>query len=134
MCVFFRSSLRVPVALPCTGRCSLDINPKETHALAAQLGGRAHLVNISQEDQKGKVEQVYSSSDPELQGANWDFGARFANGGSTLVFGCISGSVLVWDRNTGTIVHALQQGEGASQLPAPRSARGFCIRTIDADE
>ena len=84
MCVFFRSALRVPVALPCTGRCSLDINPKETHALAAQLGGRAHLVNISQEDQKGKVEQVYSSSDPELQGANWDFGARFANGGSTL--------------------------------------------------
>ena len=93
-------------------RCSLDVDSKETRALAAQAGGRAHLVNISSEDSKGKVEQVYASSDPEVQGADYGFGAWFANGGSTILFGCLDGSVLVWDRFSAAVVHALQYGEG----------------------
>ncbi len=94
-------------------RSGLDVDPKGTHVLAAQTGGRAHLVNISQDDLKGKVQQVYASSDPELQGdLSYDFGALFINGGASLLFGCVRGCILAWDRAGGEVVYGLQHGEG----------------------
>lgn len=71
------------------------------------------MVNISQDDAKGKVEQVYVSKDTDLQtGASYDFGALFANRGRSLLFGVTRGCIMVWDRKSGEITHGLNHGEG----------------------
>ena len=81
--------------------------------LAAQTGGKSHLVNISQDDQKGKTEQVYSLKDPDQEpGASYDFGALFVSRGQRILFGDVRGCIMVWDRTKGEIVHGLNHGEG----------------------
>ncbi|KAI0345067.1 hypothetical protein BDW22DRAFT_1370783 [Trametopsis cervina] len=91
---------------------TLDVDPRGSHALAAQTGGRSHLVNISQDDQKGKVEQVYTlkESDPQTD-VSYDFGAMFAARGQRLLFGAAQGCIMVWDRKSGEVIHGLVHGE-----------------------
>ncbi|KAI0093788.1 hypothetical protein BDY19DRAFT_918959 [Irpex rosettiformis] len=92
--------------------CALDVDPRGNHALATQTGGKSHLVNISQDDQKGKIEQVYFLKDPEQEpGTVFDFGALFASRGQRVLFGAARGCIMVWDRTSGNIVHGLNHGE-----------------------
>lgn len=92
---------------------TLDIDPKGTHALAAQTAG-CILVNIGGGDGKGNVEQAYTLKDPELQSAaTFGFAALFATRGLSLLFGTVQGCVMVWDRASGDVVHGLYIGEGA---------------------
>ena len=90
------------------------MDPKGTHALAAQTGGRAHLVNITADDAtRGQVQQVYAASEPELQGElSYEFGALFTSGGAALLFGCARGCVLAWDRAKAEVAYGLQHAEG----------------------
>ncbi len=89
------------------------MDPKGTHVLAAQAGGRAHLVNVSGEDDKGKVEKIYATQDPDYENdLSYDFGALFANRGVYLLFGNVRGCIMVWDRSSGDIVHGLHHGDG----------------------
>lgn len=90
----------------------MDVDPRGDHALATQIGGRSHLVKISQDDQKGKVEQVYAVKDSDLQDTSYDFGALFANRGRSLLFGVTRGCVMVWDKKSGEVVHGLIHGDG----------------------
>lgn len=93
-------------------RYALDTDPKSSHALASQIGGRCHLISISQDD-KGKVEQVYATQDPELENiALYEFGGLFTNKARYLLFGVVKGCLMVWDRQSGDIVHGLNHGEG----------------------
>ncbi|THG98048.1 hypothetical protein EW026_g4079 [Hermanssonia centrifuga] len=97
---------------------TLDMDPKGTHVLAAQAGGRAHLVNVSGEDDKGKVEKIYATQDPDYENdLSYDFGALFANRGVYLLFGNVRGCIMVWDRSSGDIVHGLHHGDDNS-IPA----------------
>ncbi|KAI0763660.1 hypothetical protein BC629DRAFT_1596860 [Irpex lacteus] len=91
---------------------ALDVDPRGNHALAAQTGGKSHLVNISQDDQKGKIEQVYFLKDPDSEpGAAYDFGAFFASRGQRILFGTTRGCIMIWDRSNGNVVHGLNHGE-----------------------
>lgn len=94
-------------------RSTLDIDPKGTHALAAQTAG-CILVNIGDGDGKGNVEQAYTINDSDLQSsALYGFGALFATRGMSLLFGTTQGCIMVWDRASGDVVHGLYLGEGA---------------------
>lgn len=79
----------------------------------AQSGGRAHLVSIKQNDNKGKIEQVYAIKDEGIiSKMKHEFGAVFASQGQTVLFGSVEGCVLVWDKNKGNILFALDHCEG----------------------
>lgn len=92
---------------------TLDVDPRGTHALAAQTGS-CILVNITQEG-RGNVEQAYSPKDLDIQtDAAYDFGALFAARGASLLFGSVQGCVMVWDRASGAVVHGLSHGEDTS--------------------
>lgn len=78
-------------------------------------------MNIAQDDKKGKVEQVYSVKDADLQtGVSYDFGALFASRGKALLFGVTRGCIMVWDRASGEIVHGLNHGEGTRSVQSLR--------------
>ncbi|ETW85403.1 hypothetical protein HETIRDRAFT_407473 [Heterobasidion irregulare TC 32-1] len=90
----------------------IDINSSGSHALVAQMGGRTHLVGIRQDDNKGLVEQAYVLKDAELQAkANYDFGASFTSKGKGVLFGCVDGNVIVWDKNKAEPMCGLDHGE-----------------------
>lgn len=102
--------------MSCTQTChrlTLDVNSSGNLALVAQTGGRAHLVGIKQNDSRGKVEQVYAIKDEEIvPKLKHEFGAMFANQGQMVLFGCMNGCVLVWDKNKGNVVCGLDHCEG----------------------
>jgi hypothetical protein len=101
-------------------RSALDIDPKGTHVLIAQSIGCSILINISQGDGKGNVEQAYSVKEPEMPGAvSYEFGALFVRHGAALLYGIVQGCILVWDRSSGEIVHGFYQGEGTFQNTFP---------------
>jgi hypothetical protein len=95
-------------------RYALDVDPKGSHTLAVQLGGKSHLVNIAQDDHKGKVEQVYAmnESDAHAEAVSYDFGAYFTGRGQRILFGVVRGCIMVWDRKSAEIVYGLNHGEG----------------------
>ena len=77
------------------------------------MGGRTHLVGTRQDDNKGLVEQAYVLKDAELQAkANYDFGASFTSKGKGVLFGCVDGNVIVWDKNKAEPMCGLDHGEG----------------------
>ncbi|KAI0059139.1 WD40 repeat-like protein [Artomyces pyxidatus] len=102
----------------------IDVTSSGTHALVAQLGGRTHLVGIRQDDNRGKIEQVYSVKEPSLQGkANYDSGALFTARDSKVIFASVDGYVLLWDKNRAEVICGLDHGEG-SIAQAIGSCRG----------
>ncbi len=81
--------------------------------MVSLTGGRAQLVTIKQDDQRGVVEQTFTLQDPELQSsASYDFGVSFANRNQTIVFGSIRGCVMVWDRNSADVISGFYHAEG----------------------
>ena len=77
----------------------------------SQIGGSAQLLSIRQTDKKGSVELSYSCKETEAR-PNSGFGAVFATQGQAVLFGCVEGCVLVWDRKKGAIVYGLAHEEG----------------------
>ncbi|TFY76390.1 hypothetical protein EWM64_g7622 [Hericium alpestre] len=92
----------------------IDVNHSGSHALVAQTGGRTHIVGIRQDDNKGKIEQVYALKDSDSHpNATYDFGALFTSKDSLIMFGTVDGCVLLWDKDKAVISCGLDLGEGA---------------------
>ncbi|KIK94626.1 hypothetical protein PAXRUDRAFT_827796 [Paxillus rubicundulus Ve08.2h10] len=89
----------------------LDVNASGTHALVSQVGGRAHLVGIQQTDHKGKIEQVYSTNGDSSSEQRQNFGAVFASGCKTVLFGTVENNLLVWDEAKGEVICGLDHGD-----------------------
>lgn len=81
--------------------------------LVGHTGGCARLVGIRQSDNKGTVEQSYACRETEAR-PHGGFGAAFATQGQAVLFGCVDGCVLVWDRKKGAIVYGLEHEDGKS--------------------
>lgn len=92
-------------------RYHLDVNGPGTHALVSQAGGRAHLVGIQQTDHKGKIEQVYSMNGDSPGEQRQNFGAVFACGYRTVLFGSTESNLLVWNKIKGEVICGLDHGE-----------------------
>ncbi|EGN96272.1 hypothetical protein SERLA73DRAFT_185932 [Serpula lacrymans var. lacrymans S7.3] len=91
---------------------SIDVISAGSQALVSQIGGRSHLVGITQDDHKGKIEQVYAIKEGDLPLRSChDFGAIFASRGRTVLFGSMDGYVLIWDKSKGEIIRGLDHGE-----------------------
>ncbi|KAJ7778646.1 WD40-repeat-containing domain protein [Mycena maculata] len=86
---------------------SIDINPTGTHALIAQKGGSACLVSLGSHDEK-RVRTSYLDADLQ-DGA---LGGVFAAKGTTVVFGAVEESLLVWDTQRAAIVYGMQHEDG----------------------
>jgi hypothetical protein len=91
-------------------RQSIDVDDNERYALIVQVGGIARVVGINQDDGKGKIETEFSCEELETQPG---FGAVFVQRGQFVLFGCVDGCSLLWDRNKGEVIVALDHGEGA---------------------
>jgi hypothetical protein len=90
-------------------RTCIDVNDTGQHALVAQVGGNARLVGIKEQDGKARVEQEYTTRGLDHQR---NFGAAFVWRGRSVLFGCVEGCCLIWDRSTGAVICALDHGEG----------------------
>lgn len=77
----------------------------------SQAGGRAHLVGIQQTDHKGKIEQVYSTNGDAASEQRQNFGAVFASGCKTVLFGSTDSNLLVWDKSKGEVICGLDHGD-----------------------
>ncbi|KAJ7460890.1 WD40-repeat-containing domain protein [Mycena galericulata] len=86
---------------------SIDINPSGTHALIAQQGGSACLVSLGSQDEK-RVGTSYLDSDVR-DGA---LGAVFAAQGTTVLFGTVDGSLLVWDAQKAAVMYSMEHNDG----------------------
>ncbi|THH21090.1 hypothetical protein EW146_g386 [Bondarzewia mesenterica] len=90
----------------------LDSTGWHVHVLVSQSSGRTHLVFIDQDNKKGVIEQVYALKEAEQQAkATYDFGALFTSKENLILFGCIDGNVLVWDKKKAEVVCGLDHGE-----------------------
>ena len=88
----------------------MDINPGGSHLLVGDEGGKARLVTLRTSENKGGIEQTYSS--PKFQGKRQDFPSVFATKGQAVLHGTLNGCALVWDKRKGTIVYGLKHPEG----------------------
>jgi hypothetical protein len=97
-------------------RCGIDVLPTRTHALVSQQVGRAHLVAISQDGNRGKVMQVYIV-EPELQPeANYDANALFVGHHDAVLYGSARGYLFAWDKTSSRVLCGLDHGEGTSHI------------------
>src|SRR5260370_2368350 len=97
-------------------RCGIDVRPSGTDAVVSQQVGRAHLVAISQDENRGKVMQVYTV-EPELQAdAVYDANALFVGHNEVVLYGSARGYLFVWDKASSRILCGLDHGEGASTI------------------
>jgi len=84
--------------------------------LVSQQVGRAHLVAISQDENRGKVMQVYTV-EPELQAeAVYEANASFVGRNNAVLYGSARGYLFAWDKTSARILCGLDHGEGASVL------------------
>ncbi|EPQ58656.1 hypothetical protein GLOTRDRAFT_114989 [Gloeophyllum trabeum ATCC 11539] len=101
----------------------LDVDSQGTSALVAQHGGRCHLVGI-EDGRKGTIERAYVLKDTEIQNATlYDFGAIFANGDQSVLFGDLHGCVLVWDKMGAEVSYGLDHGDETVQAVASFGSR-----------
>jgi hypothetical protein len=95
-------------------RCGIDVLPTGSHALVSQQVGRAHLVTISHDENRGKVMQVYTV-EPDLQAdAIYDANALFVGRHDAVLYGSARGYLFAWDKASARILCGLDHGEGAS--------------------
>ena len=81
--------------------------------MVSLTGGRAQLVTIKQDDQRGVVEQTFTLQNPELQNnASYEFGVSFANRHQTVLFGSTRGCVMVWDRSSAEVISGFSHAPG----------------------
>jgi len=84
--------------------------------LVSQQVGRTHLVAITQDENRGKVMQVYYVV-PELQPeANYDANALFVGHHDAVLYGSARGYLFAWDKTSSRILCGLDHGEGASHF------------------
>jgi hypothetical protein len=82
--------------------------------LVSQQVGRAHLVAISHDDNRGKVMQVYTA-EPDLQAdAVYDANAMFVGRHDAVLYGSARGYLFAWDKTSARIICGLDHGEGVS--------------------
>lgn len=114
--VFLLSCLWKPLCVDGLCRCGIDVLPTGTHALVSQQVGRTHLVAISQDENRGKVMQVYTV-EPELQAdAVYDANALFAGRNDAVLYGSARGYLFVWDKASSRVLCGLDHGEGVSSI------------------
>lgn len=82
--------------------------------VASQQVGRTHLVAITQDENRGKVMQVYTV-EPGLQAdAVYDANALFVGRNDAVLYGSARGYLFAWDKASARILCGLDHGEGAS--------------------
>jgi hypothetical protein len=82
--------------------------------VVSQQVGRAHLVAISHDENRGKVMQVYTV-EPGLQAdAVYGANAMFVGRHDAVLYGSARGYLFVWDKLSARILCGLDHGEGAS--------------------
>ncbi|KAH9977330.1 hypothetical protein BGW80DRAFT_1544291 [Lactifluus volemus] len=92
--------------------CGIDILPTGTHALVSQQVGRAHLVAISQDENCGKVKQVYTV-EPDLQAdAVYDANALFVGPNDAVLYGSANGYLFARDKANAKVLCGLDHGQG----------------------
>jgi len=97
-------------------RCGIDVLPTKTHALVSQQVGRAHLVAITQDENRGKVMQVYIV-EPELQPeANYEANALFVGHHDAVLYGSARGYLFAWDKTSSRVLCGLDHGEGTYRI------------------
>ena len=86
--------------------------------MVSQQVGRTHLVAITQDENRGKIMQVYYV-DPELQPeANYEANALFVGHHDAVLYGSARGYLFAWDKTSSRILCGLDHGEGASHFLA----------------
>jgi hypothetical protein len=112
-CTLFFTCLSNPGCADELCRCGIDVLPTGTHALVSQQVGRTHLVAISQDENRGKVKQVYTVQ-PDLQAdAVYDANALFVGRNDAVLYGSANGYLFAWDKANANVLCGLDHGEGA---------------------
>lgn len=95
---------------------SIDTHPTGTYLLVGQEGGKAHLVTMRPNQNKGNIERTYTSEKIQAMSQK-GFPAVFATKGQAVLYGTMNGCALVWDRKKGSIVYGLKHPEGENIRP-----------------
>lgn len=96
----------------------IAVDATQNSALISRACGRAHLVNINRERDGrsgGTIVQDYIPREAEQnygERVSNPFGAIFASTGDLVVYGTVSGRILVWDRVRGCVTYELVLGQG----------------------
>ena len=93
-------------------RRGIDVLPTGTHALVSQQVGRAHLVAIAQDEDYGKITQVYTVAPDLLSDAVYDANALFVGSDSAVLYGSASGYLFAWDKTSAKELCGWDHGEG----------------------
>lgn len=93
-------------------RRGIDVLPAGTHALVSQQVGRAHLVAITQDEDYGKITQVYTVAPDLLSDAAYDANALFVGRDDVVLYGSASGYLFAWDKTSARVLCGLDHGEG----------------------
>ncbi|KAF8968318.1 hypothetical protein BDZ97DRAFT_1916158 [Flammula alnicola] len=112
-CEVPNGTLRVHAFLSQKPIISIDIHPTGLYLLVAQEGGKAHLVTMKPNENKGNIERTYTSEKIQsMSMTQKGFPAIFATKGQAVLYGTVNGCALVWDRKKGMIVYGLKHPEG----------------------
>lgn len=90
----------------------IDVLPAGTHALVSQQVGRAHLVAITQDEDYGKITQVYTVAPDLLSDAVYDANSVFVGRDDAVLYGSASGYLFAWDKTSAKVLYGLDHGEG----------------------
>jgi hypothetical protein len=80
--------------------------------LVSQQVGRTHLVAITQDEDFGKITQVYTVIPDLLSDAVYDANALFVGRDNAVLYGSASGYLFAWDRTSAKVLCGLDHGEG----------------------
>ena len=95
------------------------VDHKRRYALVAQASNRAHLLDMDTFNPStvGRNLQDFTLQDQNYPGKPTNaFGAVFANGGESVIFGSMGEKTLIWDKRSGKVTHELDHGDGESLL------------------
>ncbi|TFK34858.1 hypothetical protein BDQ12DRAFT_688960 [Crucibulum laeve] len=90
---------------------SIEPDPTGAHVLVGVVGGSCYMVGIRQSAiGTSGIEQTFSCNETERMPSG-GFGASFASRGQAILFGCVDGCVLIWDREKAAVVYGLEHEE-----------------------
>jgi hypothetical protein len=92
-------------------RESIDINVSGPRMLVTQEGGRAYLISLNANHNRGTIEQTYTSEKFHNSPTPM-FPGVFAMRGQTVLYGYMQDCVPIWNRKKGSIVYGLKHNKG----------------------
>ena len=95
--------------------------------MVSQQVGRAHLVAIAQDEDYGKITQVYRVAPDLLSDAVYDANALFVGRDNTVLYGSASGYLFTCDRTSAKVLCGLDHSEGCVVQAIGVSTRNYPI-------